>query len=910
MRSKLISSLSFSAELRKMRRELNAKIDQPESIAPPPPFHPQAASRWFKRRRITIAESYLTVVRDLDSRHSSKRLDALKKLADGAFHSTNIDYPLNTARVQSALVKEVVKHRSNKRRQLELLYDFSMSTRGQHQVIRKLCDELNIIELPEKGMEIGELGYGWDGHVHDTATSGRKNPTQLVIDAFIKGISSLTVAYGSPSDIEMMEEVLEAGVILGLRVDIGLEFSVIVEGLRYHFMAELPHFSSASAMRSFFSTHASDLAHFFGGLDTNRENRLDAVRRILESFNRTTILEINKGFEDKKEYCLPPMSLEELLATIPNINITPLHLAEFMYMKYRLVLQRRVWYYKVLREKLRQETKSNSSAAPEKLNIDAQYSRAKKELNGLSPDSILSLYFDTPHIISYQSVFDDIEKLSIVLRAADCRIKFIHPLEYGLECAQHVVMRWGHCLDSIEIYNTQDCTGRDPSEIETFARFVNTYNIKVASLVGRFLKPVCGSDATGRNPKIPGMGFVFEDRITGSLRQRYIKRHLHLPPFVSAMIKARDTSVDESKWSASSSPQIISMGKVSSGEGYTSTSDDEKIGPLRAWRYSNPLFKNTIRTLIGYFIAMSYIGPAYAFLWLGITGFRNSIADLISHRGTKLNQWKLESINFDNVAQSLFWTGFSVPLMGFAKQMFDGAWPGTKETFIFNLSKFFVISMVNGFYLAAHNTLRGFDKNVVRANIFRSILAWPLATIFAPLGNALYIPSIVQTKIWSDFVAGFIEGGDKYRKVLRQRQKTLEEIIPTIIHSHGAPQYAAMLDILYLFSHEPRTQTTIKAIVSPYVLFTRRLKKNSSLRLGLLSDLYACMSKDDVWINLVDYIVLNYDEEMADDLVDLVADELRELQDELSELIKKYGKTTKLQAIVGSIMNGDKNASS
>ncbi|HPW46290.1 MAG TPA: hypothetical protein PLJ56_00560, partial [Rectinema sp.] len=93
--NKFISSLSFSAELRKMRRELNAKIDQPEIITAPPPFHPQAANRWFKRRRISIAESYLMVVRDLDSRNSIRRLIALKNLADVAFRSSNIDYPLN-----------------------------------------------------------------------------------------------------------------------------------------------------------------------------------------------------------------------------------------------------------------------------------------------------------------------------------------------------------------------------------------------------------------------------------------------------------------------------------------------------------------------------------------------------------------------------------------------------------------------------------------------------------------------------------------------------------------------------------------------------------------------------------------------------------------------------------------------
>jgi len=263
--NKFISSLSFSAELRKMRRELNAKIDQPEIITSPPPFHPQAANRWFKRRRISIAESYLMVVRDLDSRNSARRLTALKNLADVAFRSSNIDYPLNTARVQSALVKEVVKHRSNKRRQLELLYDFSMSTQGQHQVIRKLCDELNIIELPENGMKIGELGYAWDDHVHDVATSGRKNPTQLVLDAFIKGISSLTVAYGLVSDIDLMEEVLEAGNILGLKVNIGLEFSVLVEGARYHFMAELPHFSSKEELRAFFLGSCAGHGKLFSG---------------------------------------------------------------------------------------------------------------------------------------------------------------------------------------------------------------------------------------------------------------------------------------------------------------------------------------------------------------------------------------------------------------------------------------------------------------------------------------------------------------------------------------------------------------------------------------------------------------------------------------------------------------------
>lgn len=893
----LLSTLSFSSELRKMRRELNAKIDQPESIVPPPPFHPQGVNRWFKRRRITIGETYLRVVRDLDSRHSSARLDALRQLADVAFHSSNIDYPLNTARVQTALIKETVKHRSSKRRQLELLYDFSMSTRGQHQVIRRLCDELNIIELPEKSMRLGDFDYGWDDHVHDTATTGRKNPTQLVLDAFIKGISSLTIAYGSVSDIDMIEEALEAGAILGIRVNIALEFSAMIEGDRYHFMAVLPPCANGREVRAFFADHAQDLGFFFAGLDQNRENKFDAARRLLDAFNRDTLPIINMGFEDKPEFCLAPLSLEELLATIPNMNLTLLHLAEYLYLRYRPILQKRLWYCKVLREKEKKDGRRGSPEQAGAESAESLYSRTKKELKNLDTDSIMSTYFSEAHAIAYKTVFEDIETLSAMLRAAGCIIKFIHPLEYGIETARRVFERCCCCIDQVEVYNTQNYAGHDIEPIIAFARLVNEYNRRASAEGRKPIEPVCGSDATGRTPKIPGMGFIFEDQLIGKFASRYIKRHMQLPALVSAMVRAKGTPVDEPALIKKPVPRIISMGKYTSGEG--SGGDDELIGPLRAWRYFNPTFKNLVRTCIGYAVASSIVGPWYAVLWLGITGFRNSIADLVSSRGTRLNQWTLKSINFDNVAQSLFWTGFSVPILGFVKANFDLLWPWAHAGFLFEMVKFFFISFANGLYLATHNTLRGFDRSVVKANFFRSVLAWPLATVFAPVGNALAIPSIVQTKIWSDVVAGFIEGGNNYIKVVRQRQKVLEEIIPAIIHSKGSAQCIAMLDILYLFSQEPRTQSSIKAVLSPYVLFTRKLKKNSSLRLNLLVELHRTMCQDWVWTELAHYIIANYDEEMADDLISLVVDALPEFQDWLAALITKYGESTGLLARFG-----------
>jgi len=228
--SRLVNALSFSSELQKLRRDLNARIDAPSTIEPGPSSHPLGVSRSFKRRRISIAEAYLMVVRDLESQHAKARLRALRMMMDVSLHAKTLDLPLNTARVQMALIKGAIKNRNDKRKQLELLYDFSISAHGQNQVIRKLLNELNIIELPETGDRLKKLGAGWDGHVHDTSTSGRKNPTQLLLDAFIKGISELTIAYSSASSIAMMTEAVDAGKIVGIRVSIGLEFSAIAQG--------------------------------------------------------------------------------------------------------------------------------------------------------------------------------------------------------------------------------------------------------------------------------------------------------------------------------------------------------------------------------------------------------------------------------------------------------------------------------------------------------------------------------------------------------------------------------------------------------------------------------------------------------------------------------------------------------
>jgi hypothetical protein len=889
-----VDSLSFSSELRKMRRELNSRIDMPEMINAPPQSHPLGVNRWFKKRRVSIAESYLAAVKDLDSRHTKSRLEALRILADVSLHSKNIDFPLNTARVHMALIKEVIKNRDNKRKQLELLHDFSISSRGQHKIIRRLCDELNIIELPEQGTRLSDYSYGWDSHVHDNATSGRKNPTQLIIDAFIKGISELTIAYGSKSNLDLMKESIEAGNILGIRVKIGLEFSMTAKGLRYHFMALLPHFESPEDAERFFVDKEKKLGGFFDGLEKNQKNRIESVAHLLSEFNKTSLKELNAGHSDNPLYLVPPLSVDGLNALIQSASINTMHLAEYLYNVYKPILLNRLLLAKVERAKARENVAGRRDSGSAVRDLEGRYSALKKEYSALTPEILLKRYYSGEFVIEYKSVFRDISGVSKELKLAGCRLEILHPLEHGLSAAIKLLEDHRGALDVVEIYNTQDRASRDIGEIVEFAESINEMNGKSAKEGIPPILPVCGSDATGWNPKVPGMGFIFEDRITGKLRRRYIERHIALPPLVSAMTLAGGKAVTQDE--VRRAPTIISMGKVSSWAGNQIPNESGNTGsyvpPLRALRYLNRKLVNWVLVAIGFLVGRPFIGTAYALLWLGITGFRNSIADLISNRGTHLSEWKLKSINFDNVAQSMFWTGFSVPILGFVKSNFDSLWPLVQSGLLYNAVKFFFISGANGLYLATHNTLRGFDKKVIRANFSRIVLSWPFATVFAPLGNALKIPSIVQAKIWSDFVAAFIEGGAKYLKALRLQLQNIEEIIPKFVEGEGEGKYVALLDLLYLFHEEPRTKNSLKVIYDPGyrpMLIYKSIKKSN---VEMFHALRRAISDKDLEMEITNFILSHYENEMAVDLVDLVTEALPAARSWIVAQSKKLGETS------------------
>lgn len=884
---KMVNTLSFSAELYKLRRELNAKIDTPGLIAQGPRSHPVGITRWFKKRRISIAESYVMVVRDLQSQHAKARLRALRVMIDASFHSKTLDLPLNTARVQLALIKEAIKSRNNKRRQLELLQDFSVASHGQYQVIRRLLDELGIVELPETGEHLKNLEAGWDEHVHDTATSGRKNPTQLLIDAFIKGISELTITYGSASAIEAMREAIEAGRIAGIRVRISLEFSVSIQGKRFHFMAMLPQFRNRKELGLWFAGNAATMKQIFQGLEKNQESRVQAVKDLLRHFNASSRKEINADYPGEKLYSIPRLKLRKLCETIPRSSVNRLHLGEFLYSYYKPMLFNRTMVAKVQRERVLRAYRRKLSSEWEAHIAEERYARLRSEYRELTPDGLRQQYFSNPDIGDYQTVFTDLGKIKATLAEAGCQLKVLHPLEHGFDAARKLLESELGIIDRVEVYNMNDAAHRDPDEILALCRLVNRLNTDCQARGIQPFIPVCGSDATGRHPTIPGMGFIWEDKVAGKYRGRYRKRHVALPAAVAALVAAQGKPAAPGL--PATAPAILSMGKRTGHTenliGDEAESDWARIPPARAIRYLNPDLVNFLYAGTGFLVAELYIGPFYAFLWMFITAFRNSIADLVAGRGTRLSEWNLRSINSGNVARSLFWTGFSVPLLGFIKAEFDLAWPLATQGIFFEATKFLFISFSNGLYLATHNTLRGFDRKVVKANFFRSILAWPLATATAPLGALLGIPSIVQAKIWSDFVAGIIEGRSKYKKIVALRRRDLQEIIPQVLAEDLEDRFTATLDLLYLFREEPRTGSSLRHILLPGK--TAPAAGKDTVAYGY-QDFCTAFMNDELDRALVDFILARYLPEMATELMDLVATTLPELRDWLGANRKHF----------------------
>ncbi|MFW6241661.1 MAG: hypothetical protein ACOC98_13780, partial [Thermodesulfobacteriota bacterium] len=794
-------------------------------------------TRALHKRRIGMAEAYRRVAGRPEPEPARKRLHALKRLMELSLHAKTVGMPVNTARVQIEMMKTAVQTGDDPRRQMELIADFSRASYGREAEIRRYLTELGRVEIPETARPLREMALGWDDHVHDRMSEGRKTPSEVVLDAFLKGMSRLALAYYDIPSRETVFEATEAGRLTGVAVGVAVEFSVGPARRRRHFMF-LPPVSDASGYSDFFDEHCRDLADFVDGLEENRKRRRRVVVDILKEFNRTGRAVLNEGFPEPHPLAAPPLSVDDLERLAPHGQFSRNHLSQLLCESLREVLWRRVVTLRTHYGVSRRLHRRGRLTDWELEQVAIASGRARRQYNRLSPGGIKQRFLTGKSARDYDSAFSKPEDILPALAEAGGTVVFNRPLSFGLANAvETLVAHPGH-IHRVEVMNVRDRLGRDPAEIIQLARFIARLNEGDEAELARFLErreiggidrealaraaahcreapilPVIGSAATGWAPEAPGMGFIAADQIPRRSLRRFAQTHHRLPRPVAALMAAGGAPDGEA-----GEADIYCLGRRRRFSPNRVGDEDPArlIGPLRAWRYLNPALKNLIRAGAGWLPAWWWIGPRFALVWFCVTFFRNVLVDLVAFSGTRPRAWRVKDIDFDNAAQSLFWTGFSVPALGGVKLGFDHAWPlffPEKGELVFNWAKFLAICVANGVYISAHNTLRGFDRRTIRVNFFRSVLAWPFSALFAPAGDLLGIPSIVQAKFWSDGVGAVIEGTGKFHRKVVLRRRDIETLLERLASRDRPARLTAMLDILFIWARRQRGRTGLGRVL-------------------------------------------------------------------------------------------------
>ncbi|MBD5640864.1 MAG: hypothetical protein HDQ91_00395 [Desulfovibrio sp.] len=170
-----------------------------------------------------MAYAVINLLRNLDAGASQAkdRLLALEVLYDEVLNSAHSTLRRNTARVLMQIMKEMVRAHGNRLAQLKLAHDFRRVVNGTPRIVREMLKRYHLPEMPEQWNQLA-----FDDHVYDANTKGRKTPTHLIMDAWIKGIRDITVGYEYWVPAEAARELLQAASITGITVRIGIEYRV------------------------------------------------------------------------------------------------------------------------------------------------------------------------------------------------------------------------------------------------------------------------------------------------------------------------------------------------------------------------------------------------------------------------------------------------------------------------------------------------------------------------------------------------------------------------------------------------------------------------------------------------------------------------------------------------------------
>lgn len=911
-----------------------------------PYLHPHGIKEMSSSKGLRIAYAVLHLLESMEMGKADNRLSALRSLQDEVTNSADSALRRNTARVLLQMMKELVRAHGNYRRQLELAHDFRAAASGKPRIIRKQLKKYHLLEMPEEWNQVA-----FDDHVHDASTKGRKSPSHLIMDAWIKGIRNLTVIYYNYIKPAVASELLQAARIMEMNVRIGVEFSAVFRGRYIQFIWGPQGFLDAQDFLCFLAEESMENFMEEGRKVSEYQQRY--VMRIFDAFNTTHRHTIN----EKYGLHMAPLDQETFLKFVGAGQASLLHLAEFIHADMLAAMRKRV-------EELRHEYKT----------VDDDHRRRIEglvmDMNALDSESILERYLspscnadipdpdipaEGPDVPALLGLSPRSLLTSLIRLHSTCRVT-LNLRNLTLADVLELLYDCEGMITHLEIFNLKNyAVGKTiyNKKINALQRAINTGNVirlkrmiremihnleqmrhttpqkkDINSRIEKFrhilndiatfstlyeespLKTCIGSDSTGRLRHLHGMGLVIREtlpcraqkelkhpshaRLTIPIRMEAYLTTTCIPhppskyfyklfyglicrfPVLQLFCQERRKAWDvRNRFTRLEEPgNIVSLGGISENGGNglyldpsLCESKEEKGG---AWQYLNTNLKNGLKIFIGFVPAfatftltkdwwfLAYFG---AFIWFGITGFRNILQSVLGGGGlrrTPLLRWK-DYVSWERITDSLLYTGFSVPLLDYIVKTLILNDTLNINTSTNSVALYGYMALANGIYISGHNILRGLPPGAIFGNFFRSILSIPIAILFnmgiggiLNAGGIAGIESILQkwaaviSKAASDCVAGVIEGtADRYNNIkirLRDYKGKFKQIFEIhvrmellfpqadVLEMIVMPEHDAIenneeardlqkimiinaLDLLYFWMYQPRSRTALRSLL-------------------------------------------------------------------------------------------------
>jgi len=283
-------------------------------------MHPHGIKEMAAPRGLRIAYAIAGLLGSFEKGKAGDRLKALRSLRDEVSHSSTTFYQKNTARVLLQIMKDLLRTQNNELRQLKLAHDFRMVSAGNPRLVRAELARYHLLEMPEEWNQ-----YAFDDRVHDANTKGRKSPTHLVMDAWIKGIRFLTVVYYNYVSPEVIEELIEASAILDIRVQVGIEMSSRFRDKYVRYTWEPHGFNNNQAFLKFLKEGAVKKLMKGGRKVSNYQQKY--VLEVFNAFNDRH----REGLNQELELSLEPLSLDDFLRFVGAGQPSVLHLGRFIH---------------------------------------------------------------------------------------------------------------------------------------------------------------------------------------------------------------------------------------------------------------------------------------------------------------------------------------------------------------------------------------------------------------------------------------------------------------------------------------------------------------------------------------------------------------------------------------------------